>query len=64
MAVPNPRPRSSHAKTPNRQLCRRGFEPNIVYRINETRTPAADAFLGLLPKYTAAYPQLTTPART
>ena len=36
----------------------------LALRLEETRTPASDAFLTLLRKYAAAYPQLTAPART
>jgi hypothetical protein len=32
-------------------------------RLTEARAPAADAFLALLGKYAAAYPDLTAPAR-
>lgn len=36
----------------------------LALRLEETRKPASNAFLALLEKYVAAYPQLTAPART
>jgi DNA-binding transcriptional LysR family regulator len=35
----------------------------LAVRLNQSRTPASDAFLALLVKYAAAYPQLSAPAR-